>query len=72
MSIFCMLFVTGIQLLFAYLENHVDIWLVILFLIRKKFHAKQIFLLSISMKLGLGPHHTPLSPNHTIPQMTKQ
>ena len=36
-SIFCILFVTGIQLLFAYPENHVNIWLLILFLSRKKF-----------------------------------
>ena len=44
--------VTGIQLLFAYPENQVEIWLVILFLSRKKFNAKQIFVLSSSMKLG--------------------
>ncbi len=48
----CILLVTGSQLLFAYPENHVEIWLVILFLSRKKFHAKQIFVLSSSMKLG--------------------
>ena len=53
-SICCILLVTGIQLLFAYPENHVEIWLVILFLSRKKFHAKQIFVLSSSMKLGPG------------------
>ena len=46
--------VTGIQLLFAYPENQVEIWLVILFLSRKKFHAKEIFVLSSSMKLGPG------------------
>ena len=46
------LIATGIQLLFAYPENHVEIWLVILFLSRKKFHAKQIFVLSSAMKLG--------------------
>ena len=28
----CILLVTGIELLFAYLENHVKLWLVILFL----------------------------------------
>ena len=32
-----------------------EIWLVILFLSRNKFHAKQIFMLSSSMKLGLDP-----------------
>ena len=32
--------------------QQMEIWLVILFLTRKKFHAKQIFVLSISMKLG--------------------
>ena len=46
--------VTGIQLLIAYPENHVEVWLVILFLSRKEFHAKQIFVLSSSMKLGPG------------------
>ncbi len=50
----CILLVTGSQLLFAYPENHVEIWLVILFLSRKKFHAKQIVVLSSSMKLGPG------------------
>ena len=29
-----------------------EIWLVILFLLRKKFHAKQIFVLTGFMKLG--------------------
>ena len=53
-SICCILLVTGIQLLFAYPENHVEIWLVILFLSRKKFHAKQIFVLSSAMNLGPG------------------
>ena len=48
----CKLLVTGIQLLFAYPENHMEIWLVIMFLSRQKFHAKQIFVLSSSMKLG--------------------
>ena len=48
----CIFLVTGIQLLFAYPENHVEIMLVILFLSRQKFHAKQIFVLSSSMKLG--------------------
>ena len=50
----CIFLVTGIQLLFAYPENHVEIWLVILFLSREKFLAKQIFVLSISIKLGPG------------------
>ena len=45
------LLVTGIQLLPAYPENHMEIWLVILFLSRKKFHAKQTFVLGF-MKLG--------------------
>ena len=31
-----------------------DVWLVILFLSRKTFHAKQTFVLSSSMKLGPG------------------
>ena len=53
-SICCIFLVTGIQLLFAHPENHVEIWLVILFLSRKKFHAKQIFVLSSTMKLGHG------------------
>ena len=53
-SICCILLASGIQLLFAYPENHVEIWLVILFLSRQKFHAKQIFVLSSSMKLGPG------------------
>lgn len=35
-------------------KNHVEIWLVILFLSRQKFHAKQIFVPSSSMKLGPG------------------
>ena len=35
-------------------ENHVEIWLVILFLIRKKFHAKQIVVLTCFVKLGPG------------------
>ena len=49
---FCIFLVTGIQLLFAHPENHVKIWLVILFLSRKESHTKQIFVLSSSMKLG--------------------
>ena len=55
-SICCILLVTGIQLLFAYMypENHVEILLLILFLSRKTFHAKQIFLLSSAMKLSPG------------------
>ena len=52
-----MLLVTGIQLLFAYPENHMVVVLVILFLSRQKFHAKQIFVLSSSLKLGPGPFH---------------
>ena len=32
--------------------RQMEIWLVILFLTRKKFHAKQICVLSSSMKLG--------------------
>ena len=44
---------TGIQL-FACPENHVEVLLVIRFLSRKKFHAKQIVVLSSSMKLGPG------------------
>ena len=50
----CILLVTGTQLLFTYPENHVEIWSVILFLSREKFHAKQIVMLSSSMKLGSG------------------
>ena len=46
----CILLVTGIRLLFAYPENHMEIWLVILFLLRKKFHGKQIFVLTGFMK----------------------
>ena len=44
--------VTGIQMLFAYPENHVEIGLVILFLPSQKFHAQQIVVLSSSMRLG--------------------
>ena len=51
-SVCCILLFTGIQLLFANPENHVEIWLVILFLSRKKFPAEQIFVLTSSMKLG--------------------
>ena len=47
-----LLHLTGIQLLFAYPENHVEIRLVIPFLSRTKIRAKQICLLSSSMKLG--------------------
>ena len=47
---------TGIQLLSAYPENQVEIWLVTLFLSVKKFHANIV--LSSSMKLGLGWSHT--------------
>ena len=38
-----------------------EIWLVILFLSRKKFLAKQIFVLSNSMKLGPGSNTTGIS-----------
>ena len=53
-SIWCILLVTSIQLLFAYPENHMEIWLEILFLWRQKFHAKLIVVLSSSVKLGPG------------------
>ena len=53
-SIRCLLLDTGVQLLFAYLENYVEIRLVILLLSRQKFHDKQIFVLSSFMKRGLG------------------
>ena len=43
---------SGIQLLFAYPENHMEFLLVILFLSRHKFHAKQIVVLSTSMIYG--------------------
>ena len=33
-------------------ENHMEIWLVILFLPRKKFHAQQVVVLTGFMKLG--------------------
>ena len=61
MFIFCILLVTGFQLLFAYPENHAEIWLVhvILFLSTEKCHAKQIFVLSSSMKLA--PDHVQLA-----------
>ena len=52
----CILLVTGIQLMFAYPGNHVKIWLVILFLSRQKCYAKQMFVLSSSMKLGPDVH----------------
>ena len=48
----CILLDTGIQMMFAYPENYVEIWLVFLFLSRKEFHAKQNVVLSSSMKLG--------------------
>ena len=48
------LLVTGIQLLFAHPENHAEIWLVILFIPRKKFHAKLIILLGSSIKWALN------------------
>ena len=35
--------------------KQLEIWLVILFLTRKKFHAEQIVVLSSSVKLGTGP-----------------
>ena len=59
-SICCILLVTDIQMLLAYPENHVEIWLVILFLSKKKFYAKQMFVLSSSMKLGPGLALVPL------------
>ena len=40
-----------------------EIWLVILFLSRKKFHAKQIVVLSSSMKLGPGEQNPSWRPN---------
>ena len=45
---FCIMFVTGIQQLFAYPENPV-------FIKGEMLYAKQIFVLSISMKLGPAP-----------------
>ena len=45
---------TGNQLLVANPEYHVEIWLVILLLSTEKCHAKQMFVLSSSMKLGPG------------------
>ena len=38
--------------------QQMEIWLVILFLSRKKFHAKQIFVLSSSVKLVPAPWFT--------------
>ena len=58
-SVFCILLGTGIQLSFDYPENHVEIWLVILFLSRKKFHSGQIFVLSSFMKFGPGGLYPP-------------
>ena len=49
-SICCILLVTGNQLLDP--ENHVKIWMDILFLLRKKIYAKQYFVLTGFMKLG--------------------
>ena len=46
--------VTGIQPLLAYPENHVEIWLVTLFLLKKKFHAKQTCVLTGFLKFGAG------------------
>ena len=37
--------------------QQMEIWLVILFLSRKKFHAQQTFVLSSSMKLGPDLHY---------------
>ena len=49
----CILLVSGIQLLFAFPENQVQIWLVILgFFFKAKFHARQILVLSSPMKMG--------------------
>ena len=53
-SICCILLVTDNQLLLAYPENQVNIWLVTLFLLRNKFHATQMFVLTGFMKLGPG------------------
>ena len=47
---YCLLLIFGC--FFAYPENHVENWLVILFLSRQKFHAKQMLVLSRSMKLA--------------------
>ena len=52
---------TGIQVSFDYPENHVEVWLVILFLSRKKFHTKQIFVATGFIKLG--PAHFYLALN---------
>ena len=56
----CIFLFTAIQLLFAYPENLVEIWLVILFLLRKKFHAKQICVLTDFMKLGPDDYYLKL------------
>ena len=54
MFICCILLVTVYPTVvcFRIPENHVEIWLVIMILSRKTFHAKQMFVLSSSMKLG--------------------
>ena len=45
-SMCCIFLATCIQLLLVYPENHDEIWLVILFLSRTKFHAKEVFVLT--------------------------
>ena len=71
----------GIQLLFAYPENHVEIWLVIRFLSKKKCHAttfmymyKQFFEQLFKQLYEIGPspalHHV-LTHTHTPPTHTK-
>ena len=53
----CILLVSGTHPLLACPENHVELWLVSLFFVflpRKRFHAKQIVVLSSFMKLGPG------------------
>ena len=67
---YCLLLLFFIQLLFAYSKNHVDIWLVILFLSRKKYHAKH----SSSRKLDPGWHSgiIPHFPPHRTPVRTHQ
>ena len=56
---FYVIFKISIQQLNTRKCNKMEIQLVILFLSRKKFHAKQIIVLSSSMKLGPGLHWRP-------------
>ena len=58
-SICFILLVTGIQLLFACPENHMEIWLVILFLSRKIFMLSNFFVLWWRVN-KLGPAYFPL------------